>query len=109
MKKPTQHQIIVKHLSDSLSVWVDEFRLRGLATPYGFIGDEAKKRCREFFPPEEYKATYQMDGNIYYLERRLEGKYAEIRVADIRLVPQGSIIIKDGLPTFIPPNQQAML
>lgn len=88
MKKLTQQKLILLFLAETPGQWVKEWTLRGKATPYGFIGDEAKKRCREFFEFGADKATYEHAGVIYELERSGKGKYATIRVASAKAKPK---------------------
>jgi hypothetical protein len=80
MRGLTQSEMIVLHLADTPGQWIAEWRLRGLKTRHGFIGDEAKKRCREFFGKNETMANFEHNRVIYNLERASESKYATIRV-----------------------------
>ena len=71
--KISQKQIILDHLKaikenskDDEGQWVREYNLRSTNTPFGWLGFQADRRCREL----------HQDGQI---ERRLNGKYAEYR------------------------------
>src|ERR1700704_3337191 len=69
MKKLTQRDVIALYLTDHIGQWFLEYELRGRNTSRGFIGDEAKKRCREFFPIGARLAQYQYNGCVIDLER----------------------------------------
>lgn len=56
--------------------WVREYKLRSVDTPFGWLGFQADRRCRELY-------------NTGQLERRLNGKYAEYRFKVI--VPESYI------------------
>lgn len=74
----TQKEIILKylehlHLGDREGGWVYEYRLRSIHTPFGWLGSQGDRRCREL--AQEGK-----------LERKKDGKYAMYRYARKELV-----------------------
>lgn len=79
MKKPSQKQIILDYLKtikhnaqNEEGQWVREYALRSTNTPFGWLGFQADRRCREL----------HQNGKI---ERRLNGKYAEYRYKETEL------------------------
>jgi hypothetical protein len=87
-RKLTQKDLIALHLADHIGQRFLEYKLRGLATPRGFIGDEAKRRCREFFENGARIAQYEHNGCIIDLERSHEGKCASIRATTFKARPR---------------------
>ena len=63
----TQKEIVVEYLKSLNGEWVREYNLRAVHTPFGFLGFQADRRCREL----------AQEGII---ERRLNGKFAEMRI-----------------------------
>lgn len=63
----SQREIIISYLKSLNGEWVREYNLRAVQTPFGFLGFQADRRCRELAE----------EGVI---ERRLSGKYAEMRI-----------------------------
>jgi hypothetical protein len=103
MRGPTQSEIIVLHLADTPGQWVAEWRRRGLKTRHGFIGDEAKKRCRELFANGATTAKFEVNRIVYNLERGTGGKYATIRVVSSEAkTPKFRYELRDGVRYEIP-------
>ena len=91
------------HLADTAGQWIAEWRLRGLKTRHGFIGDEAKKRCWELFAKNETTAKFEVNRIIYNLERGTEGKYATIRlVSSEAKAPKFRYELRDGVRYQLP-------
>ena len=88
MKKLTQKDLIALYLTDHIGQWFLEYELRGLATSRGFIGDDAKKRCREFFKNGARFAQYKYNGCVIDLERSHDGKFASIRATTFMAKPR---------------------
>ncbi len=61
----TQKDIIVEYLS-AVDKWLPGYKLSGVETPFGFIGSQGDRRCREL----------ENSGDI---QRRLNGKYVEYK------------------------------
>lgn len=61
----TQKEILLKHLKD-IDCWIEEYKLRAVNTPHGWIGSSGDRRIREL----------AQEGII---ERRMNGRYAEMR------------------------------
>jgi hypothetical protein len=108
MRGLTQSEMIVLHLADAPGQWIAEWRLRGLKTRHGFIGDEAKKRCREFFAKGATTAKFEINCVVYNLERASEGKYATIRlVSSAAKVPKFRYELRNGVRYQVP-NEQTL-
>jgi len=60
-----QKQIIQKYL-ESLNTWVEEYKVRCINTPHGFIGARGDRNVREMI----------QDGEI---EASMQGKYRVVR------------------------------
>jgi hypothetical protein len=88
MKKLTQRDVIALYLTDHIGQWFLEYELRGRNTSRGFIGDEAKKRCRDFFAKGARLAQYQYNRCVIDLERSHDGKYASIRATTFGAKPR---------------------
>jgi hypothetical protein len=86
--KLTQKELIALHLSDHIGQWFLEYELRGLATKRGFIGDEAKKRCRDSFKKGARLAQDEYNSLIIDLGRSHEGKFASIRATTFKAKPR---------------------
>lgn len=74
------HDIITLHLADTEGVWKPSYSLSKTSTPYGFLGSSAERRAREL--AEDGK--HIVNGNTYFIEKRMNGKYAEYRVASTK-------------------------
>lgn len=75
----TQKQIIVKYLKwireqGINDGWIREYKLRSVYTPFGWIGFQGDRRCRELVK----------EG---YLEKRYMNKYAEFRYKPKQIIP----------------------
>jgi hypothetical protein len=102
--------MIVLHLADTPGQWIAEWRLRGLKTSRGFIGDEAKKRCRELFAKGATAATFEISRVVYNLERATEGKYATIRVvSSAAKAPKFRYELRNGVRYEIPISNEQTL
>ncbi len=66
--KPTQKEIIIKHL-ERWGGWIPEYLLRSVDTHFGWIGSQGDRRVREL-----------VEEGV--LEHRINGKYAEVRFKD---------------------------
>lgn len=80
INKLSQKQIIVKYLrwiaeQGINDGWVKEYKLRSVKTPFGWIGFQGDRRCREL----------AREG---YLERRYVDGYAEFRYKPKQKIPQ---------------------
>lgn len=77
----TQKQIIIRHLQTK-NDWTPAYKLRGVATVFGFIGHQGDRRCRELC--ENGK-----------LEHKIEGGYAWYRVKSLSYKPY-KVLLPDG-------------
>jgi len=62
----TQKDVIIRWLSIQ-DDWIPSFKLRGISTPFGFIGSQGDRRCRELFEAGK-------------IQRKLIGKYVYYKV-----------------------------
>jgi hypothetical protein len=94
MRKPTQQQIVVRYLAACPGEWVSSYDLAKKETAWGWLGSQGDRRAREL----ALAGKYELDGVIYFIERRHLGKYAEYRVAFSQPKPTQHVtfVAKDG-------------
>ena len=69
-KYMTQKQLIIRYLQEC-NEWKPAYHLRGLATPFGFLGHQADRRAREL----------AVEGK---LQHKIEGGYAWYRATPLQ-------------------------
>lgn len=72
----TQQQIIVLYLASRTGEWFPSFDLSKKDTGFGWIGSQGERRARELAE----MGQYELNGVVYYIEKRQGKKYAEYRV-----------------------------
>lgn len=61
----TNKQIILKVLESHYPGWVPNYHLMSTSTPWGWIGSEGKRRCRELHAAGKIEHK-EIDGNQHY-------------------------------------------
>jgi len=69
MEKLSYENKILKTLEDA-GGWVYGYQLEQKNTPYGWVGDSGKRRCRAMMHDKKYKKK---------IEKRIYGKYVQYR------------------------------
>src|SRR4051794_23781938 len=82
--KRTLHDILTPHLAARSGEWIPSYRLSKQQTEWGWIGSSGERRAREL--AEAGKHT--IGGTTYFIERRMNGRYAEYRVASAQAKPR---------------------
>jgi hypothetical protein len=69
--RQTQKQIIIRYLQE-LNEWTPAYKLRGVGTPFGFIGHQGDRRCREL--AAEGKVEHKIENGFSYYRSTLVRK-----------------------------------